>query len=157
MPVISAWPNYNNMLSIDLNCDMCEGIGNDVALMPFITSANIACGFHAGDAATMKATVEPATSHHVAIGAHPGFPGKQNFGRTEMKFSPEEIYKLKYDQVTALQVVCTALNTRFHHIKPHGALYNMAAAQPALAHAMAWAVYDIDKQLILYGLRGATW
>ncbi len=115
------------MFSIDINCDMGEGIGNDEQLMPFISSASIACGYHAGDEQTMQQTVDLCLKYNVAIGAHPSFPDKENFGRTEMNFSPEEIYKLVTAQVNNLSKMVKAKGAALHHIKPHGALYNMAA------------------------------
>jgi UPF0271 protein len=144
------------MLSVDLNCDMGEGMDNDALLMPLITSANIACGYHAGDSDTMKATIELAIKYNVAVGAHPGFADKANFGRTEQSLSGTEIYNIVTDQLHILQTVCASYNVALHHVKPHGALYNMAAIDSSIANAIARAVYDVDKQLILYGLSGSA-
>lgn len=143
------------MTSIDLNCDMGEGMLHDAAIMPFISSANIACGFHAGDADTIKRTVELALHHKVAIGAHPGFYDKENFGRTEMFLSDEIYYDLVLDQLNLLKKITDSFNTKLHHVKPHGALYNMAARNKALAAVFARAIKDFDDTLILYGLSGS--
>ena len=147
---------------VSLNCDMGEGIGNpalpagrDELIMPFIHSANIACGYHAGDPATMWKTVELALKHHVNIGAHPSFPDKKNFGRMEMKLENEEVYELVTQQLIILHEIVTGLETKLHHVKPHGALYNMSAKDPALAKTMARAVKDFDAGLILFGLSGS--
>ena len=146
--------------SIDLNCDMGESfgawaLGHDAALMPFITSANIACGYHAGDPAVMKATVRAALQHNVAIGAHPGLPDLVGFGRRDMAISPEEAFDMTVYQLGALQAVAKAEGGRLHHLKPHGALYNMAATNAALATALAEAVYKVQPELVLYGLAGS--
>jgi UPF0271 protein len=143
------------MLSIDLNCDMGEGFGNyrmpdDVALMDCISSANIACGFHAGDAETMLSTVRLAVQKGVTIGAHPGLPDLQGFGRREMNISANEVYQITLYQTGALYGMARAADARLHHVKPHGALYNMAARDIKLGRAIAQAVYDFDAALILY-------
>jgi 5-oxoprolinase (ATP-hydrolysing) subunit A len=140
------------MLSIDLNCDMGEGIGNDEQIMPFISSANIACGYHAGDDDIMKRTIELALQYNVAIGAHPSFNDRQNFGRTEIELSETALYDLITTQVALLQKIAAASGTRLHHVKPHGALYNMAAKDAEMSYTIAKAVKDIDDTLILYGL-----
>ncbi|RZM29049.1 MAG: LamB/YcsF family protein [Pedobacter sp.] len=147
-------------LYTDLNCDMGESfgaytIGNDEAIMPFISSVNIACGFHAGDPATMKMTVKAAIKHNLKIGAHPGFPDLQGFGRREMKLSAVEIYNITLYQIGALSAFVKAEGSVLHHVKPHGALYNMAAVNHELADAIAEAVYAADPSLILYGLSGS--
>jgi UPF0271 protein len=146
---------YRVKQQIDLNCDMGEGMSNDATLMDYITSANIACGFHAGNAKTMEQTVQMALQKGVAIGAHPGLPDKQNFGRIEMAISAAEAYKITKDQIRALNDVVENAGTKLHHVKPHGALYNMAARDAVLAKAIAQAVYDFDKNLILYALAGS--
>jgi 5-oxoprolinase (ATP-hydrolysing) subunit A len=143
------------MTSVDLNCDIGEGCGNDAELMRFITSANIACGFHAGDEATMRRTVELALENGVAIGAHPGYPDRENFGRTDMTLPADEVRRLILVQLEAIQAVCGELGTRIRHVKPHGALYNQAARDTELAKAIAGAVAEFDKALILYGLSGS--
>lgn len=138
------------MWRVDLNCDLGEGAGHDAELMPLITSANIACGAHAGDEATMRAMVALAQKHGVAIGAHPGFADRENFGRRELPLSPDEVHELVLDQVRKLQRLGPV-----RHVKPHGALYNMAARDLALARAVVDAIYEIDPRLILFGLAGS--
>ncbi|WP_210516933.1 LamB/YcsF family protein [Hymenobacter terricola] len=146
--------------SIDLNCDMGESfgawtLGNDAALMPFITSANIACGFHAGDPAVMKATVRAALPHGVALGAHPGLPDLVGFGRRDMAISAEEAFDMTVYQLGAINAIVKAEGGQLRHLKPHGALYNMAATNAALAEAIAEAVYKVQPDLTLYGLAGS--
>ena len=146
--------------TIDLNCDMGESfgawtLGQDEAILPFVTSANIACGFHAGDPAVMKRTVRAALRHGVAIGAHPGLPDLVGFGRREMVISAEEAFDMTVYQLGALAAVARAEGGRLHHLKPHGALYNMAATSAALAEAIAEAVYRVQPELTLYGLAGS--
>jgi 5-oxoprolinase (ATP-hydrolysing) subunit A len=143
------------MFSIDINCDMGEGTGNDEQLMPFISSANIACGYHAGDEHTMQQTIDGCLKYNVAIGAHPSFADKENFGRREMNLSQEEVYKLVTAQVNSLSELAKSRGARLHHVKPHGALYNMAAQDSKLAMSIANAVKDIDPSLIVYGLAGS--
>jgi 5-oxoprolinase (ATP-hydrolysing) subunit A len=143
------------MKMIDLNCDMGEGAGNDEAIMPYISSANIACGYHAGNAGTMNATVDLAIKQGVAIGAHPSFYDIEGFGRREMKLSKQEVYEIIVYQVSALAGFVKIKGQRLHHVKPHGALYNMAAKDPEYAGAIAAAVRDFDPTLILYGLSGS--
>ncbi len=140
------------MLQCDLNCDMGEGFGNDELLMPFITSANIACGYHAGDEQTMQQTILIAKKYKVNIGAHPSFLDRENFGRTEIKFSPQEVYELVSKQITLLQKIAAKNQAALHHVKPHGALYNMAAKDKAVAKAIAETIKDCDENLVLYGL-----
>lgn len=140
----------------DLNCDMGEGIGNDAAIIPYITSANIACGYHVGDETTMRETIMLAKKSGVAIGAHPSFLDKENFGRTEMKdVKSQQVYELVTAQLKALHKIVLQCNAHLHHIKPHGALYNMAAKDASLSTAIAHALYDFDKRLILFGLSGS--
>ncbi len=143
------------MWRIDLNCDLGEGAGHDAALMPLITSANIACGAHAGEETTMRATVALAKKHGVAIGAHPGFADRANFGRVERPVSPGEVHGLVHDQVLQLQLMARGAGARLVHVKLHGALYNLAAREPALARAVVDAVYEADPRLILFGLAGS--
>ena len=145
----------SSTLTADLNCDMGEGMPTDEAIMPFITSANIACGYHAGDETTMQQTIDLAIKYKVAIGAHPGFDDKANFGRTEMQLTSTEIYQLVFKQVQALRNMCVESKVSLHHVKPHGALYNMAAKNTEMATAIAHSVADIDPRLILYGLSGS--
>jgi len=139
------------MTRIDLNCDLGEGAGHDAELMPLITSASIACGAHAGDAATMRATVELAKRHGVAVGAHPGFADRANFGRREMPATPAEVHALVLAQTRLLQTIAGKCNVRVMHVKPHGALYNLAARDAAVAAAGARAVGEADARLILFG------
>lgn len=145
------------MLSVDLNCDMGESfgawqMGNDAALMDYVSSVNVACGFHAGDASVIRKTVETAITKNVAVGAHPSFPDLQGFGRREMKMSAQEIFDIVLYQVAALKGICEAAGAALHHVKPHGALYNQAATDKIIAEAIAKAVKAIDEKLILYGL-----
>jgi len=145
---------------IDLNCDLGESfgaytIGNDISVMENITSANIACGAHAGDPSIMRTTVRLAQRSTVAVGAHPGFPDLVGFGRREIKTEPREVEDFVLAQVGALDGVARAEGTRLHHVKPHGALYSMAARNRALADAIARAVVSLDPSLILYGLSGS--
>jgi UPF0271 protein len=132
-------------LRIDLNCDLGEGAGHDAALMPLITSASIACGAHAGDAATMRATVALAQQHGTAIGAHPGFADREHFGRRELALTPVAVQALVRGQIELLRSFSPV-----RHVKPHGALYNMAARDAALAEAIASVVHEIDPALIIF-------
>ena len=142
--------------AIDLNCDMGEGMPFDTQLMPLITSANIACGFHAGDEKTMAETVELALKHQVKIGAHPSFPDRENFGRTNMQLPAAEVAELVCIQLERLSEVAAKHNTRLHHVKPHGALYNMASKDAALATAICRAVLATDPALVLYAQSGSV-
>ncbi len=137
---------------IDINCDMGEGIGRDELIMPYITSANIACGYHAGDEEIILQTILLAKKYNVNIGAHPSFLDKENFGRTEIKKSPDEIYELVSTQIKILQKIAEDNNAALQHVKPHGALYNMAAKNKPIAKAIAEAVKDYNKNLVLFGL-----
>jgi 5-oxoprolinase (ATP-hydrolysing) subunit A len=143
------------MLRVDLNCDLGEGGTHDAALMPLITSANIACGGHAGDEATMRASIQLALRHGVAIGAHPGLADRENFGRVEQPLTPTEARALVLEQTERLQRLAEDLGGVVGHVKPHGALYNMAARDAALAKAVAEAVYEVDSRLSLVGLAGS--
>ncbi|CAN5422366.1 5-oxoprolinase subunit PxpA [soil metagenome] len=140
------------MLSIDLNCDMGEGMANDAAIMPYISSVNIACGAHAGDAATMQRTIDLALKYNVAVGAHPGFADRANFGRIAMPLSDDAYYNLVRDQLLSIQQLIDAAGAVMHHIKPHGALYNMSAKDNSVAATIAKAITDHNPALILYGL-----
>jgi len=145
---------------IDLNCDMGESygawkMGADAEVMPFISSANIACGFHAGDPATIRKTVRLALDHGVAIGAHPSLPDLQGFGRRVMRISPQEMYDLVVYQAGAVEAFARAAGAKLHHIKCHGALYNMAATDEGLSDAMARAVKDLGSGVFLYCLSGS--
>lgn len=134
---------------------MGEGLDNDALLMPLIDAANIACGFHAGDADTIKQTIEKAMQNSVTIGAHVSFADKINFGRTEMKLSNEDVYALVQEQLYLFNKIATAFGAKMMHVKPHGALYNMSARDHELATIIAQAVKDFDEHLILYGLSGS--
>jgi UPF0271 protein len=145
---------------IDLNCDMGESygawkMGADAEVMPYVTSANIACGFHAGDPATIRKTVRLAADHGVAIGAHPSLPDLQGFGRRAMKISPQEMYDLVVYQAGAVEAFARAAGARLHHVKCHGMLYNMAANDEALSDAMCRAVRDLGGGICIYVLSGS--
>ena len=142
---------------IDLNCDMGEAFGNypmpnDEKLLDYISSASIACGFHAGDPNVMQNTVNAAIKKGVAVGAHPGLPDLQGFGRREMQISSKEAYQMVLYQIGALYAFVKAAGGRMNHVKAHGALYNMAARDPLLARAIVDAVHDFDPDLILFAL-----
>ena len=139
---------------IDLNCDLGEGGEADAELMALITSVNIACGAHAGNLPTMRATVRSALRHGVAIGAHPGFADRASFGRRELGLTPAEIASLVRAQVEALCAVAASEGAQVTHVKPHGALYNQAGRDPAVAAAVAQAVAQVDSRLWIYGLAG---
>ncbi len=143
------------MTCIDLNCDLGEGAGHDAELMPLITSASIACGIHAGDGGTMRLAVELALRHGVAIGAHPSLNDRAHFGRRELPVAPEEMHLLVLTQTRLLQIIARQCGARVAHVKPHGALYNMAARDAALAAAVAAAVHEADPKLILFGRAGS--
>lgn len=130
-------------------------MGNDAELMNYVSSINVACGFHAGDARTMRETVQIAQQKGVAIGAHPSFPDLQGFGRREMSLSSQEIFDIVLYQVSALKGICEAFGAKLRHVKPHGALYNLAARDKKVATAVAEAVCRIDNKLIFYGLSGS--
>ncbi|MFB5190596.1 LamB/YcsF family protein [Alicyclobacillus fastidiosus] len=148
------------MYHIDLNCDMGESfgayrLGEDERILDYVTSVNIACGYHAGDPANMRITVQQAVAKGVAIGAHPGLPDLIGFGRRNMAVTAQEAYDMVVYQIGALHAFCLAEGTSLRHVKPHGALYNMAARDEALATAIAKAVYDVNPQLVLFALSGS--
>jgi UPF0271 protein len=145
---------------IDLNCDVGESfgiytVGQDAEVMPFVTSANVACGFHAGDPTVMRRTVALARQHGVAVGAHPGLPDLVGFGRREMAISARDVGSTVVYQVGALAAVAASEGTRLQHVKVHGALYTMAARDAALASAVAGAVASVDRTLVLFGPPGS--
>jgi len=145
---------------VDLNCDMGESfgayrIGADEDVFPYITSANVACGFHGGDPTVMRTTLASARESDVAIGAHPGFPDLIGFGRRNIDATADEVYDLVVYQIGALLGFANAAGMHMQHVKPHGALYNMAVAKPQLAAAIARAVRDVDRGLVLFGLPGS--
>lgn len=147
-------------MKIDLNSDLGESfgaykIGMDDKVLPLVTSANIACGFHAGDPSVMKKTVDLAVKSGAALGAHPGYPDLVGFGRRKMAVSPADVYAMVVYQVGSLSAFAKAAGTRLQHVKPHGAMYNMAAKDPALAEAIAQAIYDVDPEIILFALAGS--
>ena len=143
------------MSRIDLNCDLGEGAVHDAELMPLITSANIACGIHAGDVDTMRAAVRLARRHNVAIGAHPSLNDRANFGRLEMPVSPREVHLFVLTQTKLLKIIARQCRARVVHVKPHGALYNLTARDRLLAEAVANAVFEVDPMLVLFGLAGS--
>lgn len=142
-------------MNIDLNCDLGEGIGNDEAIMPYITSANIACGFHAGDKQTMRETLRLAKRFGVNAGAHPSWNDRENFGRNEMDVSPVEAEKLVFEQIQILAAIAKEEGVTLTHVKPHGALYNQSAKDVELATAIVRAVKTSSVDLILVGLAGS--
>lgn len=142
-------------LVIDLNSDLGEGAGHDNEILDLVSSANIACGFHAGDASSIFATIQAARERNVSLGAHPSFSDRENFGRTEMDLSPAEIYSVVAYQIGAFYGVARAADGRMNHVKAHGALYNMAARDRALADVIANAVFALDPQLILFAPAGS--
>ncbi|MBS2970008.1 LamB/YcsF family protein [Metabacillus sp. KIGAM252] len=147
-------------MQTDLNCDLGESfgsytIGNDEEILPLVSSVNVACGFHAGDPSVMRRTVQQALANHTAIGAHPGLPDLQGFGRRALAISAQEAYDIVLYQIGALDGFVRSEGGVMHHVKPHGALYNMAAADASLAGAIAKAIYTYDSSLILYGLSGS--
>ncbi|WP_028778430.1 LamB/YcsF family protein [Shimazuella kribbensis] len=148
------------MYQVDLNCDLGESfgvykLGIDEEILPFVTSANIACGFHAGDPSVIRNTVKLALKYGVKIGAHPGFPDLIGFGRRNISITPQEAYDITIYQIGALNGFIKAEGENMQHVKPHGALYNMASKDRTLAEAIAEAVYKVDSQLILFGLAGS--
>lgn len=150
------------MPTIDLNSDVGEGfglwkMGDDEAIMPFVTSANIACGMHAGDPSVIARTVALAKRHGVAVGAHPGYADLQGFGRRAMSISLEQVGHLILYQVGAVKAIANAKGAPLRHVKVHGALYNEAAKSALLAQAICRAVQSVDPTLIVYGLAGSAW
>lgn len=139
---------------VDLNCDLGEGAANDAAVMPLVSSANVACGFHAGDPATMRRTVVLARDHGVAVGAHPGLADRTGFGRRAIALKPDEAYGLMLYQVGALAAIARGEGVELAHVKAHGALYNAAARDAALADALVAALRAFDPNLLLFGQPG---
>jgi len=142
-------------MQIDLNADLGEGAGSDEALLGLVSSANIACGWHAGDAKTMRQCVRWAIEHGVAIGAHPSFPDRENFGRSTMHLPPDEIVANVLYQVGALAAIAKAEGGQLSHVKAHGQLYNQAVKEPELADALCEAVRRFDPSLRFFGLAGS--
>lgn len=148
------------MYFVDLNCDLGESFGNykcgmDEEVIPFISSANVACGFHASDPIVMTKTVDLAKKNDVAVGAHPGYPDLVGFGRRNLAVSPAEVKAMVQYQVGALQAIARAQGVQVYHVKPHGAMYNMAGKDEKLAEAICEAIYEVDPRLILLGLSGS--
>ena len=153
------------MLSIDLNSDMGEGMENDAAIIPFISSVNIACGYHAGDETIMRRTIELALAHQVAIGAHPSYPDREHFGRIDMldpasslvpSIGIADLPEILTDQLATLVNICHACGARLHHVKLHGALYNRAARDRAVSAIFCETLRGFDPSLIIYGLSGSS-
>lgn len=147
-------------MKIDINCDLGEWYGKrnlaqEAAIMPYVSSCNIACGFHSGDPLTIEKTILIALENNVAIGAHPSYPDAQGFGRRMMNLSKEELVACIRYQVSALKGMVEALGGRLHHVKPHGALFNFAAKDKMTAHAIGETIASIDESLIWYGLSGS--
>lgn len=147
-------------MPMDINCDMGESnnahiMGNDEEILNYVTSINIACGYHAGNHTIMRQTVRNAIRKNVLIGAHPGYPDREGFGRRNMDFSAEEIYDMIVYQVGALQALVSVENGTLHHVKPHGALYNQSANDKEMATAIVNAMYDLNPAYILYCLAGS--
>jgi UPF0271 protein len=143
-------------MSIDINCDMGEGMPHDPEIMPFISSANIACGYHAGNEEIIRQTIHYCLQHGVAVGAHPGFNDKGNFGRSAVQLSDSDLYALIIEQLKVIEKSCKTLGATLHHVKPHGALYNMAAQNRQMSAIISKAVYDFNSSLIFYGLSGSV-
>lgn len=137
---------------IDFNCDLGEGCGDDAAILPYVSSANIACGGHAGDEASMRATLRLCRAHGVAAGAHPGYEDREHFGRRAQALSRDEIAMLVLGQLARLAAIARDEDVALTHLKPHGALYNLAADDRTVAEAIAGAVAEFDPRLIVYGL-----
>jgi 5-oxoprolinase (ATP-hydrolysing) subunit A len=154
MPVHSGCRNFLkiDMATIDINCDMGEGAGHDELIMPFISSANIAGGYHAGDEKTIWQTIKLARKYKVSVGVHPSFFDRENFGRREINLSPGDVYELVIQQLLLFNEIATTAEVSMHHVKPHGALYNMSAKDASMAKAIARAVRDFDPHLVLFGL-----
>jgi UPF0271 protein len=163
--ILSGSFKRDGVLTIDLNCDMGEGLETDAAIFPFISSANIACGGHAGDAGTMWRTVALALQHGVLVGAHPSYPDRHGFGRTDrLESSPgkgdrplrlDELTDILTDQLRQLQTIAQEMGARLHHVKPHGALYNRAAKDAVVSEIICQTIKTFDPSLLLYGLSGS--
>ena len=143
------------MATLDFNCDLGEGCGTDAAIVPLISSASIACGAHAGDAATMRETAMLCLAHGVAIGAHPSFEDREHFGRSELDVAADVLEASVRHQIERLAEVCAKLGARLRHVKPHGALYNVAARDRAIADTIVRAIRAVDPSLVLFGLSGS--
>lgn len=144
------------MKRIDFNCDLGEGCGDDAAIVPWISSASIACGGHAGDDASMRTAIALCLRHGVAIGAHPSFEDREHFGRRELAVAADAIHAQVGRQIATLAATCASRNARMAHVKPHGALYNLAARDPGISAAIVDAVRTQDPSLVLYALSGSV-
>lgn len=143
------------MHRIDLNCDLGEGCGDETAIAPWITSASVACGGHAGDEATMRATLRLCREHRIAAGAHPGFEDREHFGRRELDLPPGQLWSSLHAQLQRLDAIAREEGVALRHVKPHGALYNLAARDCAVAECIAAAIRAFDPALVLYALSGS--
>ena len=152
---INSIDQYSHGLCIDINCDMGEGMLNDASLMPFISSANISCGYHAGNEDTIKRTIELALEHHVAIGAHPSYNDRANFGRVSQFIALVELAELISDQIYLFEKITNQMGCKIHHIKLHGALYNDCAKDVLSSKIVAQTIQAIDPSMMLYGLSGS--
>jgi 5-oxoprolinase (ATP-hydrolysing) subunit A len=150
----SIEPNKHG-LYIDINCDMGEGMSNDAALMPYISSANISCGYHAGNEDTIKSTIELALENKVAIGAHPSYNDRENFGRLSQTISLVELAELISEQLFLFEKITTRMGCKIHHVKLHGALYNDCAKDALSSKIVAQTIQAIDPSIMLYGLSGS--
>ena len=144
--------SYKHNLQVDLNCDMGEGMNNEAEIMPFISSANISCGFHAGNEYTIKKTIEIALEHGVAIGAHPGYDDPENFGRLSQPISVLDLAELINEQIYAFENIAAPMGAHIHHVKLHGALYNDCAKDPALSKIFVQTIQAIYPAAYIYGL-----
>ena len=144
------------MARIDFNCDLGEGCGDDTAIVPWLTSASIACGAHAGDDATMRATLRLCRTHGVAAGAHPGYADRAHFGRRDLAMAPDELRALLDAQLQRIGAIAAEEGIPLAHVKPHGALYNLAARDPDVAGVVAAAVHAFDASLVLFALSGSA-
>ncbi len=152
---INSTDQSSHGLCIDINCDMGEGMLNDASLMPFISSANIACGYHAGNEDIIKRTIELALENNVAIGAHPSYNDRENFGRQSQSIALVELAELISDQISLFERITNQMGCKIHHIKLHGALYNDCAKDALLSKIVAQTIQAIDPSIMLYGLSGS--
>ena len=148
--------HHSEMSSIILNCDCGEGIGEDAAILQHVGAANIACGGHAGDVATMRDTLRLCRQFSISAGAHPGYPDRDNFGRKVLPMSADEVHNTVLAQIDALDAIAKEEGVTLTHVKPHGALYNYAAVTPAMADAIASAIAQYNRTLVLFGLAGSA-
>ena len=152
---INSTDQYSHGLSIDINCDMGEGMLNDASLMPFISSANISCGYHAGSEDIIKRTIELALENNVAVGAHPSYNDRENFGRLSQSIALVELAELIGDQINLFEKITNQMGCKIHHVKLHGALYNDCAKDALSSKIVAQTIQAIDPSIMLYGLSGS--